>query len=391
MDFRFTAAEEAFRHEARSWFTAHRPAHPLPSMDTAHGFDSHREWERELHRGGWSVVAWPERYGGRGLDLVRWLICEEEYYRADLPGRVNQNGIYMLGPTLLDHGTAEQRARFLPPMARGDELWCQGWSEPDAGSDLAALTSRATRDGNEYVLNGQKTWVSRGAFADWMFGLFRTGSTEDRHRALTFILVPMDADGLTVRPIQQLDGESGFAEVFLEDVRVPVDLVVGSENAGWAIAMATAGFERGVLLRSPGRFVATADRLVDLHLRTMAGDAEGPGDAARLRVADAWMRAQVHRLHTYWTVQRIMDGDDIGAEASLNKIFWSEMDIELHEAALGLLGDRGELTGAAPAAVDYGRWLDGLQFALAGPIYAGSNQIQRNIVADRVLRLPRGS
>ena len=385
MDLDFTPHEEEFRRIARAWLEDHVPAAPLASMDTAEGFEQHRQWERLLHEGGWSAVSWPVEYGGQGANLIEWLIFEEEYYRAGAPGRVNQNGIFLLGPTIIEQGTDEQRARFLPAMASGDEIWCQGWSEPDAGSDLASIRSRAVRDGDDYVLDGQKTWCSRGAFADWMFGLFRTDPTAERHRGLTFILVPMKAEGVTVRPIAQLDGETGFAEVFLEGVRVPAANVVGERDRGWAVAMATAGFERGLSLRSPARYSATAGRLVELYSRL--GSVADPG--LRDEVVRGWMDAEAYRLHTYWTVSRIIDGGAIGAEASLNKVWWSEMDLRMHETALRMLGAAGELVAGAPGAVDDGRWLDGFLFALAGPIYAGTNEIQRNVVADRVLSLPR--
>jgi alkylation response protein AidB-like acyl-CoA dehydrogenase len=386
MDLTFTPEEEAFRAEARAWLERHVPETPLPSMDTPDGFAQHREWERVLHDGGWSVVSWPVDYGGRGASLVEWLIFEEEYYRVGAPPRLNQNGLFLLGPTLMEYGTQAQRARFLPPMAAGDEIWSQGWSEPDAGSDLAAISCRADRREGTYVINGQKTWCSRGAYADWLFGLFRTGSREDRHRGLTFLLVPLDADGVNVRPIAQLDGRPGFAEIFFDDVVVPRDHVVGPEDDGWSVAMATVGFERGVSLRSPGRFVATARRLIELHHRV--GDRGDPLE--RDSIVRAWMNAEAYRLYTYRTVARLLDGETIGPEASLNKLFWSEMDLDMHETALALLGQRAELTGGAPDAVDDGHWLEGYLFALSGPIYAGTNQIQRNIVAERVLGLPRG-
>ena len=383
MDLSFTAEQESFRTEARAWLEANVPRERLASMDTAEGFEEHREWERALHAGGWGTVSWPTEFGGRGATLVEWLIFEEEYYGSGAPGRVNQNGLFLLAPTLMEHGTVEQQQRFLPRMAAGDDIWCQGWSEPEAGSDLAALRSRATRDGDEWVLSGQKTWCSRGAFADWMFGLFRSEAGSARHHGLSMILVPLDAEGVTVRPIAQLDGTTGFAEVFLEDVRVPIANTVGEAGQGWKVTMSTAGFERGLLLRSPGRFLATASRLADLW--RLCGEPE----ALRLHVEDGVRRADAYRWQTYWTVSKLLDGGSIGAEASLNKIFWSEMDLHLHATALRLLGERAALRAGAPDAVDDGRWLEGYLFALAGPIYAGTNEIQRNIIAERVLGLPK--
>jgi alkylation response protein AidB-like acyl-CoA dehydrogenase len=384
MNLTFTPGQEAFRDEARAWLYRNVPA-SLPSFDTRDGFDAHRAWERTLADARWSVVNWPAAFGGRDADLIRWLIFEEEYWEAGAPGRVNQNGIFLLGPVLLEYGTDEQKRRFLPKIATSEEVWCQGWSEPNSGSDLASLQARGSRDGDEWVLSGQKTWCSRGAFADWMFGIFRTEPGSERHRGLTYILVPLDAPGVSVRPIAQLDGETGFAEVFLDEVRVPIANTLGAPGEGWKIAMSTTGFERGVVLRSPGRFTATARRLRTLYLER--------GDAAPASLRDdvtrAWLDAEAYRLHTYWTVSRFLAGGEIGAETSLNKIFWSEMDLRMHRTALALLGDEAELSHASGFAPDDGRWSDGFLFSLAGPIHAGTNEIQRNIVAERVLGLPR--
>jgi len=388
MELRYTPEQEAFRKEARAWLAANVPSTPLPSLDTAEGFEAHRQWEKKLHAGGWAMVPWPVEYGGRGADLLEWLIFEEEYYRAGAPGRVNQNGIFLLGPTIMEFGTAEQRARYLPKMASSEEVWAQGWSEPNAGSDMAAIQATARIDGDAFVINGQKTWASRGAYADWLFGMFRTDPDSERHRGLTFILVPLDAAGVTVRPIEQLDGEAGFAEVFLDDVRVPLENQLGERGQGWQVAMATAGFERGLMLRSPARFQNTARKLVELYRETAAA-AEPVDPGLRDAVARCWMDAEAYALNTYQTVSRLLSGGKIGAEASLNKIFWSELDVRMHEIALQLLGDRAELLPEAPSARGVGTWLDGFLFSLSGPIYAGTNEVQRNIIAERILGLPR--
>jgi alkylation response protein AidB-like acyl-CoA dehydrogenase len=388
MDLTFTPEEESFRKEARSWLGANVPRQPLPSLDTAEGFEKHREWEHELNAAGWAMVPWPVEFGGRGANLIEWLIFEEEYYRAGAPGRVNQNGIFLLGPTIMEYGTEEQKARYLPKMASSEEVWGQGWSEPNAGSDMAAIQATAVRDGDHYVVNGQKTWVSRGSYADWLFGLFRTDPESERHRGLSFVLVPLNAEGVTVRPIEQLDREAGFAEVFLDKVRVPAENLLGEENKGWSVAMATAGFERGLMLRSPARFQNTARKLVALYKETV-GRGESVDPVLREAVTTAWMDAEAYTLNTYQTVSRLLEGGKIGAEASLNKIFWSELDMKMHETALAILGARGQLLPAAPAAVGVGDWLDGYLFALSGPIYAGTNEIQRNVIAERILGLPR--
>ena len=382
MHLHYTPEQNTFRAEVRAWMQAHAPRfHNLPSLECRAGFDAHVAWERELATGNWGMVTWPEEYGGRNLDLIRWLIFEEEYYRAGAPARANQNGIFLLGPTIMDYGTPAQKARFLTPMARGEVIWAQGWSEPDAGSDMAAIRSKAVRDGDYYVINGQKTWSSRAAYADWCFCLLRTDPGSTRHKGLSFILVPLNAPGVTVRPIRQLHGDTGFAEIFFDDVRVPVENRIAGEGEGWNVAMATAGFERGLMLRSPARFQRTAQRLVELFR------ARGGAASAGLResVVQAWQDAEAYALNTYKVASTIMAGGRIGAEASMNKIFWSELDRAMHRAALSLLGAAAELRTDATAC----EWLDGYLFSLAGPIYAGSNEIQRNIIAERVLGLPK--
>jgi alkylation response protein AidB-like acyl-CoA dehydrogenase len=387
MDLNFTAAQDAFRAEARDWLAAHVPAAPLPSLETAEGFAAHREWERTLFADRWSVVSWPEEYGGRGASILEWLIFEEEYYAAGAPGRVSQNGINLLAPTLFEHGTDEQRARILPQMASGEVIWAQAWSEPESGSDLASLRSTAVRTDGGWLLSGQKTWSSRAAFADRAFGLFRSDPDAGRpHQGLTYVMFPLDADGVTVRPIGRLDGKPAFAELFLDDVFVPDEDVIGEPGQGWRVAMSTAGNERGLTLRSPGRFMAAADRLTALW----RAQADASDSAVRDRVADAVIGARAYQLFTYANASRIAAGGSIGAESSLNKVFWSELDIALHETALDLLGPYGELSDDAEDAPSEGSWAEGYTFSLAGPIYAGTNEIQRDIIAERLLGLPKG-
>ncbi|OYX93907.1 MAG: acyl-CoA dehydrogenase, partial [Novosphingobium sp. 35-62-5] len=258
MDLTYTPEQNAFRAEVRSWLEAHVPKGKLEHYDaTREGFEAHRAWEATLKSGDWGMVTWPKEYGGRGLDLIQWLIFEEEYYRAGAPGRVNQNGIFLLGPTLMEFGTHEQKQRFLPPMASGEEIWAQAWSEPQAGSDLAGVRATAVLEGDEYVLNGHKIWSSRAAFADWAFGLFRASGSE-RHKDMSLIFFPLDAPGVTRNPIRKINGHVGFAEIFLDNVRVPAFNRLGDEGQGWHICMATAGFERGLMLRSPARFQEAA-------------------------------------------------------------------------------------------------------------------------------------
>lgn len=383
MHLHYTPEQEAFRAEVRAWMKTHVPKEPLVTLECKEGFDQHVEWERTLASGNWGMVTWPEEFGGRGLDLIQWLIFEEEYFRAGGPNRANQNGIFLLGPTIMEFGTDEQKRRFLTPMAKGEVIWAQAWSEPGAGSDMAAISSKAIRDGDHYVISGQKTWSSRAAFADWGFGIFRTDPDSKRHKGLTFILFDLNTPGITRRPIRQLHGDTGFAELFFDEVRVPVKNCLAGEGEGWNVAMATAGFERGLMLRSPGRFQATAKRLVELY-RANEADAS---PAAREAVLQAWMQAQAYAYNTYAVASKIMAGGKIGAEASLNKIFWSELDRMMHRTAIQILGAFAELKQFADGRIN--QWLEGYMFSLSGPIYAGSNEVQRNIIAERVLGLPR--
>ncbi len=387
MDLIYTSQQNSFRMEVRDWLRSHVPQSKLPSFDTEDGFEAHRAWERTLSEGNWGMVTWPKEYGGRGCDLIEWLIFEEEYYRAGAPLRVNQNGIFLLGPTLMEYGTDAQKARFITEMAKGNEMWAQGWSEPGAGSDMAAIRCRADRDGNEFVINGQKIWSTRAVYADWVFGLFRSDPESTRHHGLSFILVPLNSPGVTVRPIPQLNGLPGFAEIFFDDVRVSDFNLIGEEGQGWSIAMSTAGFERGLMLRSPARFQQASRRLVELYRARQ-------NDILDLSIENAvvqcYMDAEAYALSTYQTASRLTKGGKIGAESSCNKIFWSELDIRIHETAMSLLGPYAETEGVGMKYhEEIAAWVDGFLFSQSGPIYAGTNEIQRNIIAERLLGLPR--
>lgn len=379
MDLRFSEEDAAFRAEVRAWMEASVPRQPLKSGDTAEGFAQHVEWEKQLFAGGWSAVSWPKEYGGREASLVQWLIFEEEYYRAGAPARVTQNGIFLLAPTIFEFGTEEQKARILKPMAAAEHLWGQAWSEPGSGSDLASVQCTAVKTEGGWRLSGQKTWCTRGMFCDSIYGLFRTDPTADRpHRGLTYFILPLTAPGVRCRGVERLDGDMSFAEIFLEDVFVPDADVIGEVNKGWRVAMATTSSERGLTLRSPGRFTATVTRLIDLYRKS-------PGDPGlRDEIVQSWIKAQAYRWLSYNTVAQMNDGKSIGAQSSLSKVFWSELDIELHRTAMALLGPRAELEDG-----EDGRWMTDFMFSLAGTIYAGTNEIQRNVIAERVLGLPR--
>jgi alkylation response protein AidB-like acyl-CoA dehydrogenase len=373
MDLDFDDETLAFQSEVRGFLGANRAAFPVKSYDTAEGFEQHRRWDKVLFDAGLSVITWPRKYGGRDARLLQWVVFEEEYFHAGAPGRASANGTSMLAPTLFAHGTEEQLDRILPKMASGEEIWAQAWSEPESGSDLASLRSTATQTDGGWLLNGQKIWSSRAPFGDKAFGLFRSDPNAERHRGLSYFMFDLKADGITVRPIPQLGGDTGFGEIFLDDVFVPDADVIGGVHNGWRAAMSTSSNERGMSLRSPARFLAAAERLARLWKAQGAGSF---GD----QVADAWIKSQAYRLHTFGTVTRLADGGELGAESSVTKVFWSDLDVALHQTALEIRSADGELVDA---------WTEGLLFALGGPIYAGTNEIQRNIIAERLLGLPR--
>jgi alkylation response protein AidB-like acyl-CoA dehydrogenase len=386
MDLHFTDEEEAFRAEVRAWLRANVPDPRLPSAGTREGFEAHRAWERRLHDAGYAAMHWPVEYGGRGVGIVQQAIFVEEYFLANGPERINVLGLNLMGPTLIAHGTEEQKRRWIPRILSAEDVWSQGFSEPEAGSDLAGLRTRAVREGDKFVINGQKIWTSYGAFADWIFALVRTDPEAPRHAGITFIAIDMRSDGIEARPIVQLDGHAGFAEVFFTDVRVPADQVIGAVNEGWSVAMTTLGFERDAPSAPAARYVRNSLRLAEL------ARARGLDDdpVVRDRIAALYASSAAYDAVTRRTLTRLARGESLGADASMTKLLWSELGRRQYEYGRELLGsDEGTLDGSSPLPEARGchsyYW-----FARAATIYAGTSEIQRNIVAERVLGLPKG-
>ena len=393
MDLRFSDEDEAFRAEARDFLETHLTGdfgalRGLGGPGNEHqDFEGRLEWEKLLGREGWSVVGWPTEHGGKGLPVTQQVIWHQEYARAHAPGRVGIVGEGLLGPTLIAFGTDEQKARFLPGIVSGETLWCQGYSEPNAGSDLANVQTKAHRDGDEWVISGQKVWTSLAAWAQWMFVVCRTDPDADpKHRGISYLLCPMDQPGIDLRPIVQVTGTSEFNEVFLDGARTASDLVVGEVNGGWRVAMGTLGFERGVLtLGQQMAFSQEFDLLLETARRN--GKADEPG--FRQRLADAWIGLELMRL----TALRTISGEP-GPETSINKLYWATFHRNLGELAMDVLGVEGTVLtpeAAMPGGEAY--QLSELQglflFSRADTIYGGSNQIQRNVLGEQVLGLPR--
>jgi alkylation response protein AidB-like acyl-CoA dehydrogenase len=388
VDLRFSAEDEAFRAEVRQWLDDHL-AGEFASLrgrggpgDEHADFEGRQAWERALGRAGWTCVGWPKEHGGRGAGLHQQVIFYEEYARARAPARVGIVGEGLLGPTLMAFGSEAQKRRFLPPIVRGDELWCQGYSEPNAGSDLANVATRAELDGDEWVVTGQKVWTSLAHWSDWCFVLCRTDRDAPKHRGISYLLVPMRQPGVEVRPIVQLTGTSEFNEVFFDGARTGAADVVGDVNGGWKVAMRTLAFERGA--STLGQQLAFEN-----ELRQVTDIARKNGASAdpvmRQRLARAWIGLRIMRFNALRTLSA-MQGDELTREGMITKLYWATWHRELGELAMDVLGPDAELAEGAPYE------LTGLQrlflFTRADTIYGGSNQIQRNIIGERALGLP---
>ena len=389
MDLTYTAQDEAFRAEARDWLETNL-AGEFSDLRGRGGsgreheaFEERVAWDRHLAASGWSCLGWAPEHGGRGLSLIQQVIFHEEYAKADAPARVNHLGEELLGPTLIAFGTPEQRSRFLPKIVAVEELWCQGYSEPGAGSDLAAVATRARIEGDSWVVDGQKVWTSLAHVSDWCFVLARTEPGSKRHAGLSYLLVPMHQDGVEVRPIDQLTGTSEFNEVFFDGARTDASLVVGEPGDGWRVAMGTLGFERGVsTIGQQVGFSRELDAVVALAQEN--GSLENPVIADR--IAHAYMGLEVMKLNALRTLAGFSTGSQ-GPEASLSKLIWGSWHRGLGELAMEVAGASSLVAQGAPYDLDALQRL--FLFSRADTIYGGSNEIQRNIISERVLGLPR--
>ncbi|MDJ0868565.1 MAG: acyl-CoA dehydrogenase family protein [Myxococcota bacterium] len=389
MHLRFSDEDEAFRREVAGWlrdqlegeFAAVR-GRGGPGDEHAL-LDERKAWEQRLGEAGWSCVGWPREYGGRGAPLSQQVIYHEEYARAGGPGRLGHIGEGLLGPTVIAFGSEAQKQRFLPPIARGEEIWCQGYSEPNAGSDLANVQTRARLEGDAWVIDGQKVWTSWAEWADWCFVVCRTDPDSQRHKGLSYLLVPMQQDGITIRPIVQITGDSEFSEVFYDGARTAADHVVGAPGDGWKVAMGTLAFERGAsTLGQQLQFQNELDQVIAIAKRN--GAARDP--AIRQRLADAWIGLQLQRYNALRMLSRA-DRPELAREAMITKIFWATWHRELGKLAMDVQGMEAEVTDGDPYALTRLQRL--FLFTRSDTIYAGSNQIQRNLIAERALGLPR--
>ncbi|HYD49477.1 MAG TPA: acyl-CoA dehydrogenase family protein [Terriglobales bacterium] len=395
MDFQPTPEELAFRSAIRAWLENNLPAGwGTPSFaepaTPAEQVAFAKQWQRQLYDGGWAGITWPREYGGRGASVVEQLIYNEEYARLRAPDILALKiALSLVGPTIISSGTVEQKQRFLPAILRGDEIWCQGFSEPNAGSDLASVRTRAELRGDELIVTGQKIWTSVARHADWCMLVTRTSTEGPKHKGLTFLLVDMKSPGIVIRPLREMTGEEWFNEVFFEEVRVPRAHVVGEINGGWKVVMTTLGFERAgstphVRLQAQARRLAELARRFERH-----GEPAARQPIYRQRLAQHIIEAAILRFTAYRNVTKVQRTGVPGPEGSILKIFWSELEQRLQDTAFEILGPYGMLSKEDSRSIEQGFWAYELLWSRSGTIYAGTSEVQRNIIAQRALGLPR--
>jgi alkylation response protein AidB-like acyl-CoA dehydrogenase len=399
MDFKFSAEDEAFRQELRAWLQKNRPAQS-PADDDHTDFmhegskDDWRrrlEWHRKMHSGGWVGISWPKEYGGRGATLTQQLIYNEEMARANTPQLVNGLGIMLVGPTIIHWGTEEQKTRYVPKILAGQEIWCQGYSEPGSGSDVASLQTRAVEEGDYFIVNGQKVWTSDAHHADWCILLVRTDPSAPKHKGISYVLVDMHSPGVTVRPLVQITGDANFNEVFFEDVKVPKKNLIGEKNQGWQVAITTLMFERSGI--GGGRdLLGQVRELADLA-RTVRNNGKTAWDdsSVRQKISGFAGEALALKYTGFRQLTRRLRGLPPGPEGSVLKLGTSELNLKMSKFAMELLGPYAQLEFKAPFAVDKGKWSYRMLASRALTIAGGTSEIQHNIIGERVLGLPKGN
>jgi alkylation response protein AidB-like acyl-CoA dehydrogenase len=395
MDLNYTESERQFRDELRDWLETNAPrdwtGRKAAGTSMQEHFEYLRAWQRRVYEGGWAGISWPREYGGRGAGLIEQVIFNEEMARASAPPLANVLGLGLVGPTLIAHGTEAQKNRFLTKILSAEEIWCQGFSEPNAGSDLANLATEARRDGDEFVVNGQKVWTSYGWAADWCELVVRTDPSASKHKGLTVLLVDMHSPGVEVRPLRQMTGESEFNEVFFHDARVPIANVVGAVNDGWNVALGTLMHERATL--GAGFHIVYKrqfERLVDqAHTIDRNGAPASQDPVLRQKMAQIYAEIEIMRLNQMRTISRIQQGGVPGPEGSIQKLLWSELNQRFQQVAQEVLGAYGQLEEGSEFAIDDGQWVYSYLRSRGNTIEAGTSEIQRNIIGHFVLGLPR--
>jgi len=391
MDFSYSADDEAFRQQVRAWLAANPPARgervPHDDASLADEVAFLRAWQRRLYDAGYVGLLWPREYGGRGARPTQQAILNAELARARAPQLINRVGVNNTGPTLIAHGTEAQKKRLLPAILSGEEIWCQLFSEPNAGSDLAAIRTRAEQVGDGFVVSGQKVWTSYAQWSKWAILLARTDPSLPKHRGLTYFVLDMESAGITIRPLRQITGSTEFSEVFLDNVRVPRDAVVGAVNQGWEIAMTTLAHERGTGFAFKEQVLQKIAVEELVRLARAHGRATDP--VVREEIARLWTEVEIMGLMNCRTLTRLERGEEPGPESSLVKLFWAGLTQRLHQLGLGLEGPHAQLVAGAPHAIEDGRWQQAFLWSRVGAIAGGTSEVQANIIAQRILGLPR--
>ena len=397
MDFTYSPEDEAFRRELRGWLEANTPkdSKPRGDIDMLHeespdDWGRRLKWHRKMHATGWVGISWPKEYGGRGASLIQQIIYNEEISRAGAPPLVNGLGIMLVGPTLIHWGTEEQKQRYVPKILSADEIWCQGYSEPGAGSDVASLQTRAVEEGDYFIVNGQKVWTSDAHHADWCILLVRTDPDAPKHKGISYVLVDMHSPGVTVRPLVQITGDSGFNEIFFEDVKVPRKNLIGEKNQGWQVAITTLMFERAGI--GGGRdMIGQIKELAELAKQVRRnGHTAWDDSSVRQKIGAFASEATALKYTGYRQLTRRLKGLPPGPEGSVVKLGTSELNLRVNNYAMELLGAYSQIEYKAPFAIDRGKWSYRLLASRALTIAGGTSEIQHNIIGERVLGLPKG-
>jgi len=394
MDFTLSPAQETFRDEVRAWLDARKAdgsIAPLSNVSLDEYVDAGKVWQRKLYDSGYCGLHWPAEYGGRGIGIIEQILFQQELARVGSPQLVNLLALSMVGPLIIDEGSETQKKRYLKNILNASEIWCQGYSEPGAGSDLAAVSTRAERDGDEYIVNGQKVWTSYAQYADFCILLVRTSSDGPKHRGLTLMILDMKSPGVEIRPLRQMNGDSEFNEVYLTDVHIPAENVVGTEGAGWKMAVALLMYERATLTfqRQLQSKVALEEMIKFARETKKNGRPASKDPIVRQKLAQAHIESEALRLTSLRHLTTQLKGNPPGPEGSMEKLFWSEMFQRMLEIPMSIAGPFGQLVAGDPHAPYDGRWPHLLLYSRGRTIAAGTSEIQRGIIAQRVLGLPK--
>jgi len=391
VDLTLSPSEEAFRDDLRSWLEANHPGEAPDELDDQRAFAFRREWQRKLHEAGWAGISWPKEYGGRGATLIEQAIFSEEMVRANAPSPANILGLAMGGPVVITHGTEDQKKRFLEKILSAEEIWCQGFSEPEAGSDLASLKTRAVKKNGEWVVTGQKVWTTYAHLAKYCMLVARTDPDAPKHQGLTYFIMDMDQPGVEVKPLVQITGEAEFNEIFMDEARIPEENVIGEPGQGWTVAITTLMNERtGIAFASQALLQIQLRKLIKLAKETRSnGGTHADDPVTRQRIAQLYIEAEVVRLTAYRGLTQVMKSGIPGPEGSLGKWHWGEINQAMTELALEIEGPYAQLSRGSEYAIDDADWQFSFLRARANSIEGGTTEILKNIVAERVLGLPK--